>query len=215
MQGLIAAGEDLVVDWSVDGESPYDALASYQKSDGPFVWQWESPYGPPLDNGLATFQAIPALLGAFMPVAPPESPRAYTPVYAGPDPDRLVVQSISVSLDGDLVKLGVPFGADLNRDSAAEFMWRKPGTGTWTPIADAGRSAGVFTATVPLSQTLWYEVAVTLTDADGVQHAQELSTSVTLQTLFRPPLSWSDMCLRTNCAQRWWRKGPNRLIGVS
>ena len=67
MQGLLAAGEDLITDWSVGGHSPYDALAAYQKPDGPFVWTW----GWPEDNGLATWQAVPALLGRAMPIYPP------------------------------------------------------------------------------------------------------------------------------------------------
>ncbi|MCK4470308.1 MAG: hypothetical protein KAW49_00840, partial [Anaerolineae bacterium] len=54
MQGLLAAGEDLVADWSSEnGHSPYDALAAYQKPDGPFVYMWDSPWGPPTDNGMA------------------------------------------------------------------------------------------------------------------------------------------------------------------
>ncbi|MGQ9599728.1 MAG: hypothetical protein ACUVWZ_09950 [Anaerolineae bacterium] len=67
IQGLLAAGQDLIAGWSVAGHSPYDALAIYQKPDGPFVWTWSWPE----DNGLATWQAVPALLGRAMPIYPP------------------------------------------------------------------------------------------------------------------------------------------------
>lgn len=67
MQGLLAAGEDLIANWSVGGHSPYNALAAYQKPDGPFVWTWDWPE----DNGLATWQAVPALLGRSLPIYPP------------------------------------------------------------------------------------------------------------------------------------------------
>ncbi len=67
MQGLLAVGEDLIAGWSVGGHSPYNALAAYQKPDGPFVWTWDWAE----DNGLATWQAVPALLGQAMPIYPP------------------------------------------------------------------------------------------------------------------------------------------------
>ncbi|NTW01747.1 MAG: hypothetical protein HGA19_10690, partial [Oscillochloris sp.] len=41
IQGLVAAGQDLNTDWLKDGRSPYQALALYQKPDGPFTYSWE------------------------------------------------------------------------------------------------------------------------------------------------------------------------------
>jgi len=65
MQGLLAAGEDLVADkWLKDGHSPYDALAALQKPDGPIVLNWSLPD----DDGPATWRAVPALLGRSLPL---------------------------------------------------------------------------------------------------------------------------------------------------
>ncbi|RMF47707.1 MAG: hypothetical protein D6755_04765, partial [Anaerolineae bacterium] len=62
LQGLLAVGEDLHA-WRVNGHTPFEALFAYQKADGPFVYQWDSPWGAPTDNFFATRQAVPALLG--------------------------------------------------------------------------------------------------------------------------------------------------------
>jgi squalene cyclase len=214
MQGLLSTGEDLEQDWILNGNSPRNALASYQKIDGPFVWKWDNPWGGPADNGLATSQAVPALLGASLPLRPGATPAGFTPAFTGPDPDRLVAQTIVASLDGAKIWISLPFGGDLDLDGAAEFSWRAPGAADWTPIETTGRGSGVFTATLVLSDTLWYEFSATLSDADGIQHGQTDSKSLTMTELFKPKLSWAELCLHTGCTQRWWSTGPRRPIGV-
>ena len=74
IQALLAAGEDLMNDdagqglvWVRNGRTPVNALRSFQKSDGPLVYQWGGYFGP-ADNLAATYQAVPALLGRFHPI---------------------------------------------------------------------------------------------------------------------------------------------------
>ncbi|MFP3895232.1 MAG: prenyltransferase/squalene oxidase repeat-containing protein [Anaerolineales bacterium] len=63
LQALIATGEDPASEeWLVDGNSPLDALLSFQGGNGAFEWQ--SGEG---ENLLATAQAVPALLGKTLP----------------------------------------------------------------------------------------------------------------------------------------------------
>ncbi len=68
IQALVAAGEDLA-DWTKGGRTPVEALRRFQKSDGAFIYQWGG-WGGPVDSPMATYQAIPALLGQPHPVVP-------------------------------------------------------------------------------------------------------------------------------------------------
>lgn len=68
VQALLAAGEDLA-DWTKNGRTPLEALRGFQKSDGAFVYQWGG-WGGPVDNVMATYQAVPALLGRWHPIQP-------------------------------------------------------------------------------------------------------------------------------------------------
>ena len=80
LQALVAAGEDILADWSVAGRTPLDALQSFFKADGPAVYQWGGYFGP-TDNLVATLQGIPALLGRPLPIqSPPASPHGYAAV---------------------------------------------------------------------------------------------------------------------------------------
>lgn len=72
LQALYAVDADLA-DWSVDGVSSLDALASLQKDNGAFQWQ----AAVPDDNFLATAQAVPALAGKAYPL-PSAIPTAET-----------------------------------------------------------------------------------------------------------------------------------------
>jgi prenyltransferase beta subunit len=68
LQALVAAGEDLS-DWTRNRRTPLGALRAFQKSDGPFVYQWGGFFGP-VDNLIATYQAVPALLARPHPILP-------------------------------------------------------------------------------------------------------------------------------------------------
>ncbi|MCB0045322.1 MAG: hypothetical protein KDD92_07830 [Caldilineaceae bacterium] len=58
IQAILAAGQDPTsAAWSVNGNTPFDALASLQLADGSFAWMTGQGANP-----LATHQAVPALL---------------------------------------------------------------------------------------------------------------------------------------------------------
>lgn len=66
IQAIVAAGQDPESDaWSPGGTSPLEALAALQNASGALRFQ----AGQADDNALATYQAIPALLGKALPVA--------------------------------------------------------------------------------------------------------------------------------------------------
>jgi hypothetical protein len=159
MQGLLAAGEDLEsAAWLKDGHSPYDALAAMQKVDGPFALGG-------IDNGLATWQAVPALLGQAYPLAG-GGLAAFEGINRGPDPDRIVVATPRASL-GDSVDLIVPFGSDLDRNAVVTLAWRLDG-GAWQTTT-LQRAEGAFTATIPTHDNGAYDLQATFSDAGGVQ----------------------------------------------
>ncbi len=79
IQALLAAGEN-PASWAKDGKTPPQRLIAFQNTSGAFRYQDTQPE----DNPLATYQAIPALLGKTLPlegiaIALPEQP-AGTPV---------------------------------------------------------------------------------------------------------------------------------------
>ncbi|HEX6288505.1 MAG TPA: prenyltransferase/squalene oxidase repeat-containing protein [Herpetosiphonaceae bacterium] len=74
IQALIAAGEDLN-NWAREGKTPAQRLMAFQNASGAFRYQDAQPE----DNVLATYQAIPALVGRTLPlegiaIALPEQP---------------------------------------------------------------------------------------------------------------------------------------------
>ena len=180
IQGLLAVGEDLVANWATeDGHTPYDALAFYQKSDGPFVWAWSWP----ADSVMATGQAVPALLGVHYPL----SPTLLTPfksVYRGLDPDRTVACAPRATWDHS-VRVVVPFGSDLNGDGTVTLDWRVSG-GTWVTGTLLQRADGYYTATLPLTLPLTYEFRATFTDPDGVQYGPTMSAVLEPHYVYLP-----------------------------
>jgi LPXTG-motif cell wall-anchored protein len=74
IQALIAAGEN-PDNWAREGKTPAQRLAAFQNASGAFRFQDSQPD----DNALATYQAVPALLGKTLPlegiaIALPEQP---------------------------------------------------------------------------------------------------------------------------------------------
>ncbi len=63
IQGLIAAGEDLNA-WAKNGTTPTQRLLQFQNASGAFRYQDAAPE----DNALATYQAVPAVLGVTLPL---------------------------------------------------------------------------------------------------------------------------------------------------
>ncbi len=194
MQGLLAASEDLIADWSSeDGHSPYDALAAYQKPDGPFVYQWDSPWGPPDDNGMATWQAVPALLGVHYPL----SPTVLTPfsgVNRGPDPDRLVACPPRAAW-GSSVDVIIPFGSDLDTDGNVTLDWCVSGE-SWVTGTTVYRAGGYYTATLPVTAPVVYEFQATFTDPDGVQHGTEITAIIVLSSTLKPHYIYLPLVLK-------------------
>jgi len=174
IQALLAAGEDLLsAPWIVAGHSPFNALRAYQKPDGPCVYNWNEPM--PLgnaraDNDVATWAAVPALMGVSYPYAGQDL-GAFTPVARGLDPDRLVVGELRYAAATHMLEL--PFGSDWNGDATAYGRWSLI-QGHQMPAADAvrftlEREAGRFVANLVLTQTAGYVLEVFANDHDGIQ----------------------------------------------
>jgi hypothetical protein len=179
IQGLLAIGEDLEKDWLRGGHSPYDALASFQKVDGPFVYQWISSWGvPPNDNSFATQQSVPALIGIYYPFTP-SSLGIFTRVNRGPDPDRMLAVPPN-PVYGASVIVRVPFGSDQDQDGSVTLVWRALGTRDWTSGTTVNRADGYFIATLPITDTRSYEFRATFSDPDGVQSGSSLTDTVAL-----------------------------------
>jgi hypothetical protein len=174
MQGLLAAGEDLEsAAWLRGGHSPYNGLAAMQKIDGPFAFA-------AVDNGLATWQAVPALMGQSYPLAG-GGLAAFEGINRGPDPDRIVMAAPRASL-GNSVDLLVPFGSDLDQDASVTLTWRLNG-GAWQPVT-LQRADGAFTATISAHDPGAYDLQVTCADTDGVQ-GDSVVTATSALTIHR------------------------------
>ncbi|NTV62783.1 MAG: hypothetical protein HGA65_04505 [Oscillochloris sp.] len=201
IQGLLAAGVDLSASsWLKNGRSPLGTLASYQKPDGPFVYSWEGSYGPGADNLYATQQALPALLRATYPytaTAAGDLQTKYTPLNRGPDPDRLVAGSPSVTfnLDGTMT-LSAPFGSDLNGDATATLEWAiESGQAQAASFQtlNATRGTGSYQATLDLNALSLASgeklvLRATFSDAgDGVQAGETISATPVALTVEAAP----------------------------
>jgi len=180
MQGLLAAGEDLVTDWLKDGRSPYEALVADQKIDGPFTSVW---FGT-TDNDYATWQAVPALLGVYYPFTRTLTP--FVGVNRGPDPDRVVAAPLH-AMWGDSVEVIIPFGSDLDADGDVELEWRVSGETPWVTGTTVHRADGCFTATLPVTQPVAHEFQATLEDPDGVQYGSGISGTALLPPVTLEP----------------------------
>lgn len=93
IQALIAAGESLQ-NWSRGSQNPAQRLAAFQNESGAFRYQDTQPE----DNALATYQAVPALVGKTLPlegivIAFPDVPSA------SPDPSASASPAPSTSPD--------------------------------------------------------------------------------------------------------------------
>ena len=178
IQGLLAIGEDLEDDWLKNGHSPFDALASFQKVDGPFVFEWNSPWLLPNDDFFATRQAVPALVEVSYPFTT-SSMGTFDPVTRGPDPDRLVAVSPDPMYGGS-VEVLIPFGSDQDQDGSATLDWRALGAGDWITGTTVNRANGYLTATLPITDTRSYEFRANFSDPDGVQFGSLLTNTVAL-----------------------------------
>jgi hypothetical protein len=182
MQGLLAAGEDLfAARWLKDGHNPYAALAALQKADGPFA-------SAGFDNGLATWQAVPALLGKHYPLSP-AGLAPFVSVNRGPDPDRIVAADPR-AMWGNSVDVVIPFGSDLNGNGSVELDWCVSGETLWMTDITVYRADGYYTATLPLTRPVTYEFRATFTDVDdGVQYGTKITDTATTQLIPLEPYS--------------------------
>lgn len=185
IQGLLAAGENLQDNWRKGGRSPYEALALYQKPDGPFTYTWESEpfFTPGETNDLATWQAVPALLGVSFPIRP-TALAAYSAAARGPDPNRMAAAP-AFGRWGNSISVSVPFGSDLDSDGSATLQWRPVGETAWTTAA-LTRGSGVFTATLNVDDPVAYELRATFSDPDGVQAGGALTPTAVLTSTVEP-----------------------------
>jgi hypothetical protein len=174
IQGAVAAGEDLEADWLSDaGHSPYDALATLQKLDGPFVYLVT-------DDFFATRQAVPALLGASFPISP-GTLIPFEAVLRGADPDRTVAEAPRVAWRNGAETI-IPYGSDLDEDGVVALDWRVRGSTSWVTGTPVLRADGYFTATVGVIRPGAYEFRATFTDPDGVQYSSEITGTAILGT---------------------------------
>ena len=186
IQGLLALGLDLGADpWLKNSHSPYEALAVYQKSDGPFVYDFDNPWVTPNDDLYATRQAVPALLKVYFPF----TPSSLNPYQAAPkltaDPDRTVLDSLQPSW-GNSVLITIPYGSDLNRNTSLALDWRQSGMSEWMIGTVVYRADGFFTATLPLTLPLVYEFRATFSDSEGVQAGEIISPSLSIEAGLAP-----------------------------
>lgn len=202
IQGLLAAGVDLTATgWLKNGRSPLGTLASYQKTDGPFVYNWDGSYQPGSDNLYATQQVVPALLGATYPytaTAPAALSDTYTPLKRGPDPDRLVVAPPFITFNANRTQatLTAPFGGDLNGNATATLEWNIESVGSQTAAFQtiaATRGPGYYRATFnlsasPLRPSDTLVLRATFTDeTDGAQSGGTISTQPVVVTAQAEP----------------------------
>lgn len=183
IQGLASVGETLATGWTTEGQTPYEALAAFQKRDGPLVYD----RSVATDNQLATSQAIPALLGQALPIqlarpTPALALAPFSPVVRPPDPDRLVAGPPRGILAPGGVDVLVPAGSDQNGNARATFSWRVDGGGYQTLALQ--RASGYFTGTIPSRRPGRYDLRVVVEDPDGVQGAAEQTASIAV-----PPFS--------------------------
>jgi len=188
MQGLLAVGEDLeAARWLKGGHTPYEGLAAFQKIDGPFAQGGA-------DNSLATWQAVPALLGVHYPFS--RTLAAFSGVNRGLDPDRMVVTPPRASW-GDSVDVIIPFGSDLDADGIIALDWRIAGETVWVTGTMVYRNDGYYTATLSLTNPVACEFQVAFADPDGVQSGTKITDTATLNTVLEPHTIYLPLVLRS------------------
>ena len=179
IQGLVAAGENLWSDrWCTSTACPLPALKSLQKQDGPFQQGLA-------DDVYATRQAVPAMLQQPIPIAATNL-KVWTPVNAGVDPDKLFVGGAPDLTWGNSIHVTLPFGGDLNRNAVPVIDYRAQGAADWVTGTAVLRGNGVFTATLPVTLPVAYEVSVTIADDDGVVYSTEHVTEKVIATSLQP-----------------------------
>lgn len=193
IQGLLAAGEDLHAPiWTKDGHTPYDALMSYQDSDGPFSgWTGD-------DDRMSTAAAVSALLSTPFPLSATASLRPYP--HTGPyaDADRTVAAqpyALWTDRENNRGEVVVPFGSDMNGNGNAVIEWVPIHGGTWVS-STLTRGTGLYTANITLPSTMSYRLRATFMDPDGVQSSAGMAGSASVdgfvgvaETLIRPAVS--------------------------
>jgi hypothetical protein len=179
IQGLLAASEDLAA-WAVNGSTPLEALVTYQKVDGPFVWAWSWPS----DNEMATSQAIPALMGVHSPY-PPATLTVFSATVRSADPDRLVAIMPDGSW-GNSIDLLIPFGSDQDGDGSVNVAYRAADETEWITGTTVIRNDGFFTATLPVTMPVDYEVQFTYTDLAGIQFGAEITSTLDISITVSP-----------------------------
>jgi len=200
MQGLLATGEDLeAAKWLKGNHNPYAGLAAFQKADGPFAQGGA-------DNSLATWQAVPALMGVHYPFS--HALKAFTGVNRGLDPDRMVVAPPRASWgNADVlcpsVDVLIPFGSDLDADGSVALDWRIAGETVWVTGTMVYRNDGYYTATLSLTNPVAadvlrpYEFQVAFADPDGVQSGSGITDTATLNTVLEPHTIYLPLVLRS------------------
>jgi hypothetical protein len=182
IQGLLSAGLDLSnEDWLVDGHSPFNALASYQKVDGPF--SFDRGQSRPDDAG-ATSLAIPALVGMHHPF-PSLELKPFVRILRGADADRAVVSPPS-SAWGNSITVTVPVGSDLNQNAELALDWRPRGAVEWITGTATLREPGYFSAVLVVDEPLFYELRLNVRDPEGVQFEDTLTGSLTMEAVAAP-----------------------------
>ncbi len=188
VQALLASGQDLAAWTTSDGRSPYLSLARYGKMDGPFVWMWDSPFGPPDDNFLATAQAVPALASRSLAQTDARLGR-FVASLGGPDPDQLIVGGSRVSAgDGGAIVVDLAFSGDLDRDATVLADWIAPGERVWTR-ADVVAGAGFYSITMPGDGARPGFVRWCVRDPDGITGLRS-SGSFAVLAVPVPPSRW-------------------------
>ncbi len=149
----VGAGEAVIGDGSVDGWHFVD---------------WTQPSRPPSASPAITeICGLPALV-------------TFAPVPRGDDPDRLVVGTPRAVVDGALAVV-LPFGSDLNGDGQVTLRWRPVGATDWLTDVVVHRTAGAFTATVPITAPrLDGELQATFADDEGVQYGSSITPQIVL-----------------------------------
>ncbi len=109
VQAILASGETLDA-WARDGKTPVDRLLAFQNPSGAFRFQDAQPE----DNQLATYQAVPAIMGRPFPIEP---------------------ILIALTPAGQTAEPAAPAGTENGTSTAPS-----PGTATGLPAAGRGSS---------------------------------------------------------------------------
>jgi squalene cyclase len=182
IQGLLSAGVELTgEDWLVDEHSPFNALAAYQKADGPFYSDHSMLL---LDDGDSTRLAIPALLGMHFPFIP-DHLSSFTPIQLFADADRAVI-SLPRSTWGNSIVVTAPVGSDMNQNLELILDWRPLGSEEWISGTPVQREPGYFSAILPVDELQFYQLRLNYSDPENVQYEGIFTETFTLEAVVAP-----------------------------